>query len=87
MVCSNCLLTQQCDCILTDAHQQWVREDGLGTISTVRFLDLPADQSAMIENFLENTKSEVNPFRLAFLRWQLQAQLFKVLYYGSRPLP
>ncbi len=56
----------------------WVREDGLGTISTIQFLDLPADQSAMVEDFLEKTKAELNPIKLAFLRWQLQAQLLKV---------
>ncbi len=56
----------------------WVREEGLGTISTVQFLDLPADQSAMVEDFIDKTKAEVNPVKLALLRWQLQAQLLKV---------
>lgn len=57
---------------------RWVREDGLGTVSAVQFLDLPADQSAMVENFLDRTRAEVNPIKLALLRWQLQAQLLKV---------
>ena len=56
---------------------EWSREDGLGTVSTAQFLDLPADQSAMVEDFLERTKDELNPVKLAFQRWQLQAQLFK----------
>lgn len=58
--------------------QSWVREDGLGTVSGVDFLDLPADQSTMVESFLERTATERNPLKLAFLRWQLQIQLFKV---------
>lgn len=58
--------------------ESWVREEGLGRIDSLQFLDLPADQSAMVEDFLEKTKSEVNPIKLALLRWQLQAQLFKV---------
>ena len=56
----------------------WSREDGLGTVTTAQFLDLPADQSAMVEDFLDKTKAELNPVKLALLRWQLQAQLFKV---------
>ena len=58
--------------------KQWVREDGLGTIANLQFLDMPADQPAEVESFLEKTRAEVNPIKLAFLRWQLQAQLFKV---------
>ena len=47
-------------------------------MSAVQFLDLPADQSATVEDFLEKTMSEVNPVKLALMRWQLQAQLLKV---------
>ena len=56
-----------------------MQEAGLGTITTLQFLDLPADQPAMVESFLEKTRGEVNPVQLALLRWQLQAQLFKVI--------
>lgn len=61
-----------------------MREDGLGTVSAVQFLDLPADQSAMVENFLDRTRAEVNPIKLALLRWQLQAQLLKVSVLKAR---
>lgn len=64
----------------------WAREDGLGSISSVQFLDLPADQSALVEDFLEKTMTEVNPIKLAVLRWQLQAQLFKVCLRDSGPV-
>lgn len=63
--------------MLESGGEGWVREDGLGTISTVQFMDMPADQPAIVESFLEKTRGEVNPIKLAFLRWQLQAQLFK----------
>lgn len=73
------MLSQQCcDGFPGAAVRQWVREDGLGTISNVQFLDMPADQPAVVESFLEKTRAEVNPIKLALLRWQLQAQLFKV---------
>jgi hypothetical protein len=63
--------------------KRWRREDGLGTTSAVQFLDMPADQPAVVESFLEKTRAEVNPIRLAFLRWQLQVQLFKVIRSGG----
>lgn len=40
-------------------------------------LDLPASGSDLIETFVELTKGESNPFRLATLRLQLQLQLAK----------
>ena len=55
-----------------------MREDGLGTVRAVEFLDLPADQSAMVESFLDRTRAERNPLKLAFLRWKLQVQMLKV---------
>jgi len=66
-----------CVCVL-GSGQGWVREDGLGEVGGVEFLDLPADQSAMVESFLDKTSSERNPLRLAWLRWQLQVSLWKV---------
>ena len=65
-------------CVPGGEGVKWVREEGLGTVTALQFLDLPADQSAMVEDFLERTKSELNPISLALQRWQLQAQLFKV---------
>ncbi len=58
---------------------EWVKEEGLGDIAALVFLDLPADQSALIEDFLEKTRSEVNPVKLALQRWKLQIKLFKVV--------
>ena len=60
------------------AGQVWVMENGLGTARAVEFLDLPADQSVMVESFLDRTRAERNPLKLAFLRWKLQVQLLKV---------
>lgn len=61
-----------------DTGQVWVMENGLGTVSAVEFLDLPADQPAMVESFLDRTRTERNPLKLAFLRWKLQVDLLKV---------
>ncbi len=57
---------------------EWAREEGLGRISTLQFMDMPPDQPAMVQSFLEQTRAELNPIKLALLRWQLQAQLLKV---------
>ena len=75
------MLTQQ-DAMITMVAvvEGWVREEGLGTVTTLQFMDMPADQPAMVESFLEQTRAEVNPIKLAFLRWKLQAQLLKVCH-------
>ncbi len=39
-----------CVCFL-GTGPSWSREDGLGAVNAADFLDLPADQSAMVENF------------------------------------
>ena len=56
----------------------WKREEALGTIAAVQMLDLPAGQSELIETFVEMTKSESNPLKVAALRVQLQVTLTKV---------
>ena len=56
----------------------WAREDGLGAVVAGEMLDLPAGQSEKIESFVEMTKSEANPLRVAALRAQLQFTLTKV---------
>ena len=56
----------------------WKREEALGTIAAVQMFDLPAGQSELIETFVEMTKSESNPLKVAALRVQLQVTLTKV---------
>ncbi len=65
-------------CINPSAGVVWAREDGLGAIAAAEMLDLPADHSEMIESFVEITKSEANPLKVAILRAQLQFTLTKV---------
>ena len=55
----------------------WHREEALGSIVAVEALDLPASESELIETFVELTKGEANPIRLASLRLSLQLQLAK----------
>ena len=43
----------------------------------MELLDLPASESELIETFVELTKGETNPVRLATLRLHLQFQLVK----------
>lgn len=58
---------------------RWVREDGLGAVVAMEAVDLPpADQSGSIANFIELTKDERNPLKLALMRLQLQYSLAKV---------
>lgn len=58
---------------------KWVREDGLGAVVAMEAVDLPpADQSGSIANFIELTKDERNPLKLALMRLQLQLSLAKV---------
>ena len=64
--------------IITD-DIAWKREEALGVIAAVQMLDLPAGQSELIETFVEMTKSESNPLKVAALRVQLQVTLAKVL--------
>ena len=56
----------------------WAREDALGAAVAVEMLDLPAGQSEKIESFVEMTKFEANPLKVAALRAQLQFTLAKV---------
>lgn len=50
----------------------------MGTIAAMQMLDLPAGQSELIETFVELTKSERNPLKVAALRAQMQFTLTKV---------
>ncbi len=56
-----------CVCLL-GTGPSWSREDGLGAVNAADFLDLPADQSAMVESFLEKSANERNPLKLAWHR-------------------
>ena len=72
-----CMYVCVCVCLL-GTGPSWSREDGLGAVNAADFLDLPADQSAMVESFLEKSANERNPLKLAWHRWQLQITLWKV---------
>ncbi len=66
-----------CVCLL-GTGPSWSRGDGLGAVNAADFLDLPAEQSAMVESFLEKSAYERNSLKLAWHRWQLQITLWKV---------
>ena len=56
----------------------WVREEALASIAALEYLDLPAGQEAAIERFMDASRNEPNPLKVAISRLQLQVVLIKV---------
>ena len=56
----------------------WVREEALASIAALEYLDLPAGQEAAIERFMDASRNEPNPLKVAISRLQLQIVLTKV---------